>query len=305
MTVGSATLEDVAENRGPSQPLIARTQRLRRRKNDREPNETPTVSVSGGTLHTVPVSSREQQHAEGLDQRAHTSTDLALPGNGTLVKAVTDGMCAHVFPTQAIREHPLYRLPTLLPGVNIGRFDWEAALQSSAFPRKVPQKLLEIQKILRKRVLSQDDANKLKKLASDLLMFAVSTKESRLVRVSCGDLIAPLSFRFLVAEALWCACEILGPAAEKHHWWDSAMDQLTASPLFQGSSESEKCVKSEQFVLQLIAALSVYRKGDRPSPQEVMSIKKTMFGPPPVHFCFTAMVWDWWRRDLASSDQRK
>ena len=132
-------------------------------------------------------------------------------------RGFVDAMLALAFSTQQtplnqeewLSRHPFYRLPDLLPGVEVRNFDWRRPLLSSAIVRHVPQRLTDFQRLINKQALSQEDVDRLTHTVWDLLRFASSTK-SRSLAKPIGELLEPLSLRFLIADALWCACELFG-----------------------------------------------------------------------------------------------
>ncbi|CDJ53235.1 hypothetical protein, conserved [Eimeria brunetti] len=197
-----------------------------------------------------------------------------------------------------LQKHRQYRLPRVMPGVRIGYLSWERALRCSGISRQVPLKLLEFQKLMRKDELSQAEVNNMLALTWDLLKFAASAKRSQVVKRSVCDVVAPLSIRFLVLDALWSACEILGDQSEKQLWWDKVAQELTAPPVLLQHPKLTAPSRYEPFLRRLRAAFSAFRSGNRPSARDVLTIKKMMFGPPTIHGTFAGVVWDFWRRDL-------
>ncbi|CDI75208.1 hypothetical protein, conserved [Eimeria praecox] len=257
-----------------------------------------TLSLSDLIMPPIAGSSAHEQQASSMVQEEHAST--GMPPSG--------GDDAAILPSQdeLLKEHPFYRVPPLQPGVTPRNFDWQRPLRSLAVPRQLPQRLLLFQRTIRKAQLSDEDLNLLMEACWDLLRFAASTRDKRLAKSSFCELVEPISLRFLVADALWCACEIFGEAAQKGRWWHAVMEQMTAPPVILGDPPLRPSGPSgqwRQFVEDVTAALLVYRTGNRPSPKDVVRIKKTMFGPPPIHRCFNGMVWDWWRRDVEKSDE--
>ncbi|KAL8443163.1 hypothetical protein Emed_006947 [Eimeria media] len=109
------------------------------------------------------------------------------------------------------------------------------------------------------------------------------------------ELVTPLACRFLIADVLYCACEVLGPSLKKEMWWDYVVGQMLG-PVPYWTRDVKGGVR-EKLVRRLLAAAQIYRRGDRPSAKDVVTIKRALFVDLKAPTYFKSPEWDPWRED--------
>lgn len=133
-----------------------------------------------------------------------------------------------------------------------------------------------------------------------LLRFAARWSPSQLEGLPPYQGIEPAARGFLVVDALWDICSVVGPEMNQAQWWERLMthtavpQSLVSYPLsFGGVSNADR----RPFLTSLRNALEDFRQGRRPSPEVVVALKRAIFCDPKFHFRFRDPLWDPWRSD--------
>ncbi|KAL8430655.1 hypothetical protein ACSSS7_005790 [Eimeria intestinalis] len=106
------------------------------------------------------------------------------------------------------------------------------------------------------------------------------------------------ALRFLLADTLWCASQVLGDSFKRDSWWGPLMAKMLAisNPW---PPEKSKRMRQGRAKLELVQAvtqvLDIYRAGQRPGPDEVVQIKRMIFCAADRLTAFEQSLWDPWR----------
>ncbi|CDJ36206.1 LOW QUALITY PROTEIN: uncharacterized protein EMH_0069860 [Eimeria mitis] len=175
----------------------------------------------------------------------------------------------------ALRHHPFYRLPRADCSHNLIPFSFSRATILTPQTR-IPEVLTSIQTLLMKPHLGSDEVQSLMMLAEKLVkdVFCMGRFTKGFVRF--WSLCESIMRRFIIADALWSICEVVGPSMRMQEWWGPVMDRLLVLP---SAKVSFLQTQTDRFLIvrRLIAALHTYRAGRRPSASEVIALKREIF----------------------------
>lgn len=187
-------------------------------------------------------------------------------------------------------NHPFYRLPTASYSQNLIPFSFERV---NMYKRRIslPYVLTPVQQLLAKLRLPRDDLQSLIFLSEKLVKIAFSMDTFPKGTIPLYEVQESVMRRFLIADALWSICVVVGSSMQKEMWWDQVMDILAFSPNVQISSARGKDSRL-RLVRQFIAALCIYREGRRPSAEEVIELKREVLFSPDAPALFRARGYD-------------
>lgn len=191
--------------------------------------------------------------------------------------------------------HPYYRLPLAHPGADLPAFDVRKTLVYTGIASGIAEKLHPVRVLLLQQQLSLGDMQLLLKHGQRLLSYAQKFLTRKISASKLSHAIEPLSRRFLVADALWCICSVLGPAMQKEKWWTQLLDKMANG--LSARLQMEVLIAKDPFFCKLLAAMHLYRKGKRPSAKTVVLLKQSIFRPARSTREFKKSRWDPWRRD--------
>lgn len=112
-----------------------------------------------------------------------------------------------------------------------------------------------------------------------------------------------LGRRFLVADYLWCICEVIGPAMQKQAWWGNLMEKYLDVSIV-ASRFQRKSGNRALIIKRLIDALLIYRAGERPHACEVVTLKQEILCKANRPERFKSPAWDPWRMDNGNTPLR-
>lgn len=191
--------------------------------------------------------------------------------------------------------HPYYRLPAAHPDVELIPLDVKRALIYTGIGSGIAEKLHPIRTLLLKQQLSATEMQLLLKYGQRLISYAQKFLTKKIAAAKLSHAIEPLSRRFLVADALWCICSVLGPAMQKEKWWAQLLEKMANG--LTARLQMEVLIAKDPFFCKLLAAMHLYRKGKRPSAKTVVLLKQSIFRPARSTREFKKPRWDPWRRD--------
>lgn len=194
------------------------------------------------------------------------------------------------------RNHRFYRLPVAEPASHVEPFDGIRAMDVPSTTWVISEILAPIHKLLTKTHLCPEEVTILMYWASELVTFATVALPKPTTSAPPSEWVVPLARQFLVADTLWGICEVVGEAMNKETWWTEFMTRLLSSSQFV-STGVQRSNSRLPLVRRLIAALEIYRKGERPDAEEVVHLKREIFCRSSVHKQFRRACWDAWRQD--------
>lgn len=202
---------------------------------------------------------------------------------------------------QDYANHPFYHLPSVAPSVLQGLRGLiisQHRLAGNDF-----YALLNLARaLLAKQSLTLPEAEQLHICAQVLRNHARSRLMNPLTGISPFHFAHALALRFLLADTLWCACDVLGESLHKDSWWRPLMEGMLA---ISNSWSLEKLKRQRsahrvRLVQMILGVVNVYKAGQRPSSKDVVRIKQTIFCGERLLTIFKQKVWDPWREADAS-----
>ena len=148
------------------------------------------------------------------------------------------------------------------------------------------------------RSVGTTDLLELKHLCFELMKIAVSMgRGQRKIMRTCHAQDS-LIRRFLIADALWSICSVVGPAMAMPTWWSTVMGKLFCSPEIVFTSSLPKNTRNP-FIRRLRGALQMYLRGERPLARDVVELKQEIFCGASAKSVFGHPDFDKWRDDNA------
>ncbi|KAL8450081.1 hypothetical protein Emed_002663 [Eimeria media] len=230
-----------------------------------------------------------------------SSSPVTPPQSQPAALATTTTTAAHTpetssSPTEDKEKHPYVRIPRLLPGVVPMPLDVEAIFDKRG-PQRHTYLLREAHEILVHRpILLQQDANYLVSLAELLANHMYHTMATDLTRESPYKATSLLARRFLIFDILYSASAALNADWPRQRWWKFLAERV---PTEVDSDSYGK--HSHAFYLALIEdmveALRLFKKGERPHEESIISIKRRLFCSEHTTYYMKASCWNEWRED--------
>ncbi|KAL8433595.1 hypothetical protein Efla_000739 [Eimeria flavescens] len=166
---------------------------------------------------------------------------------------------------------------------------FEASLSGFGCPNvSLPRLLLPIRMILLKEKLKREDMRHLMSAAEHVIAFAQRYMTKSVSAVKSFRLLVAYGRRFMLLDALWCVCEVVGSAMRRDVWWQSFARSVVAplpyEPTDLDSTILQIAGNKDVLRLRLWANLQVFVRGARPSPKDIVEIKRELlcFGSSPL-----------------------
>ncbi|CDJ59452.1 hypothetical protein EMWEY_00022220 [Eimeria maxima] len=214
-------------------------------------------------------------------------------------KAAHTGILKNMLVAAKIRTHPYVRLPVLERGVT-PRYVRASSLFEKRIRRYSPHAYLcTMRKLFAKQALNQKDVHALVKAVEELVNLAWLRSHRGPRGPSPIHIVESLGSYFMVFDSLVCAAEILGEHMQLHLWWEKFAANFDVNPLLPAPGPTRKEVAKfhKYLVKRLVAALEIYKRGERPPLPEVIALKTLLFCSPQGRHQFKNPKWDPWRDD--------
>ncbi|KAL8269278.1 hypothetical protein Esti_006792 [Eimeria stiedai] len=265
--------------------------------------EQPSYTTGSPATAFLPQQSKEGFNVAGQlvsaaarhEPSVAKPVQVSEPGSGTLTDALRQEPPSIVDSTY-YEMHPFFRLPAAPTSLNLPPLKHDA---SGGVGGSLPRMLSSLQTLLAKPSLNEEEVTWLHIIAQELVHYARCRMTTAIGGLMASTFDLPLMKRFLVADALWSACQVLGPSVGKGLWWNELMDDMLADPL-DWSPVNRRRTARRGHVNRVLAAFRHYRAGERPSAREVVEIKHTIFCLKRSAYYFRRRVWNLWR-DLHKS----
>ncbi|CDI85518.1 hypothetical protein, conserved [Eimeria praecox] len=197
-----------------------------------------------------------------------------------------------------INTHPFVRLPVLEDGVVIRHMEVKDLFKP--FRGKVQPYfyLSTLRALFAKSVLDQDDVNKLVNAVEGLIGAAWHQAQRRFRKTRPLYAAEALGKNFLALDAIICAIQLLGDTMSVSTWWDEFISAFNCDPsIYLPPLVRQISVSNRRLIRRLLNVLEIYKKGERPSAEEVYEIKKKLFCSEDAPLHFKDFKWTPWRKD--------
>ncbi|CDJ46862.1 hypothetical protein EBH_0013790 [Eimeria brunetti] len=199
-----------------------------------------------------------------------------------------------------ISSHPYVRLPVLEDGV-VPR-DIDASILFDEEQRRLSSHvyLLTIRELFAKEVLSQQDTNILVN-AIERLVTTSWLQSRRAPRRNLPVFIVETLGTYLIAfDAIICARQILGDHMQLHLWWEKFANSFNTQFRLippRGKDQRQLPAFHRNLANRLMAAMRIYKRGERPPLSEIVNLKTLLFCSPLGNHRLKEPKWDPWRED--------
>ncbi|CDI82081.1 hypothetical protein, conserved [Eimeria acervulina] len=197
-------------------------------------------------------------------------------------------------------RHPYYKLPKLQREAKWNTITFSAELAfSDNVSVNIPGVVLRnLHNCFVKDTLSVLEANDVIKCCQRLVGHLFACHRATRARFTPAEAVATLGRRYIMLDLLVCAIEVLGPAMDTSMWWGKLVEAVP-SHVIMTSREivSGRCKGYLALADRLTAAISLLRKGTRPSEEETIALKRELFCSPDAHPEFKMSRWEPWRSD--------
>ncbi|CDI75845.1 hypothetical protein EPH_0006420 [Eimeria praecox] len=238
--------------------------------------------------------------ARGAKQRAAGRSPLTASGGGAEgASAAAASPAAGSLQASWIREHPYARLPALKEGVHAPLILLSASSFALSSTTSVNEALLSFRRVFINPVLDQKDANLLGACIRELAIASAPRAKAnkRMVRPLHGVVI--LGRQFLVLDAIVSALHVFRISPASCTWWEAFIDCFNTSYRYGDPTQHMRNSGrvSTDLANRMLAAISIYKQGKRPDPEEIIHIKRILFFSPYAPVRFRESTFDPWRTD--------
>ncbi|KAL8430658.1 hypothetical protein ACSSS7_005793 [Eimeria intestinalis] len=192
-------------------------------------------------------------------------------------------------------NHPFYHLPAVPLSVLQGR---DARTRKYLVARLSLWEVMNLAgDLLAKPALFLRDVELLQGSAEVLLSHATSNLQRPLSAANPSHFAHGASIRFLIADILWCAWEVLGGVREEKNWFGPLMEKMlsTSEPLSLSRFKQRHGTGRVELISKIFAVADAYKAGERPSAKDVVEIKQLIFCGGFSQPIFNQRLWDRWR----------
>ncbi|KAL8435297.1 hypothetical protein Efla_002552 [Eimeria flavescens] len=196
-------------------------------------------------------------------------------------------------PASSLEYHVFYRLPVVEEGEVRVSFNQGLAFGFARICRSLAEPLGIARRLLAQERLTVAD--------SELLIRACMNIASNLWHEHCRGVTSKdeeraaelLGQRYLAFEALLCTGELLGPAMNVSRWWYSLADRVPAGYLVESTPKKMRGFAMYNLAKRLGKAVEKLKRGERPSLEETVGLKRSLFSLSP--YAFRKSEWNDWQ----------
>ncbi|CDI75843.1 hypothetical protein EPH_0006400 [Eimeria praecox] len=289
-----------SSSRQSSDLEAAASRAARKHPTAKQPDAGQSPSAAGSRV------ARKDPTAEQPDAGQSPST---VPGGGAEeVSSATARPETSAGTLQALwtREHPYVHIPALEEGVVMPTI----RLSSSSFVQgngsTLAEVLLSFRRLFMKDALNQVDVALLGAYVEELAIASAPRARAtkRMARPLHGVL--TIGRQFLIFDAMVSALNVLGISPASCTWWEAFIECFDtnfryADPLDRMRNSGRV---STDLANRMLDAICIYKQGKRPAPEEIIDIKRVLFFSPYSPIRFRASIWDPWRSDYASFEEK-
>ncbi|CDJ60102.1 hypothetical protein, conserved, partial [Eimeria maxima] len=259
----------------------------------------PACQVYSGTTETWLSGQGFPTASSSVPDEAAAPAAAGAASDEVVATAAPPSTTAAVSVAGLICMHPFVRLPILQEGVvpppivlNSSHFD-----VSNRAPLR--ELLLGFRHMFMRKELDQADAAFLVQHIQDLAMASAARARStrRMSRPVHG--VASIGKHFLIFDAIVSAMHVLGVPPRSTSWWIDFIRCFDAEYRYPlPSLRTKESGKVNAYLAnRLLAAICIYKMGERPRPEEIIELKRILLFSPYAPVRFRSDSWDPWRED--------
>ncbi|CDJ36270.1 uncharacterized protein EMH_0073550 [Eimeria mitis] len=279
--------------------------------------ESQTSPLQGISLdQAAPCSSAAYEASAGEAEGARAGQSSLEPSAAGAGKALATAPGAHgaseissatgapaataVFNPEWIRTHPYVNLPVLQEGVVPPLIPLSPSNFRVTKGTSVRKALAVFRRMFLSQTLSQADAVV---LAEDVYRLAIASAvraraAKRMRRALHGA--ANIGQQFLALDAIVSAMHVLGQSPSSCTWWEAFVQCFDTSyryPEPARRAKRDSTTLNINLANRMLAAMSIYKTGNRPELEEIIHLKRILFFSPYAPLIFKDIWWGTWRSD--------
>lgn len=175
----------------------------------------------------------------------------------------------------------------------------------SAYPF---QPLLNIRTILKKAVMSTRDVDILKSAVENIAAYVFHHMQASVEGRTPSRAVRRLAHTLLMLDAMFAACEAVGPKAHRERWWPTLMQKIetrfsasssslvTFAAFSDAASDAAKtALLNNELAKNINLAINTYKAGVRPPADVLVPLKRQIFCGSIAAFMIAR--WEPWRQD--------
>ncbi|KAL8439024.1 hypothetical protein Efla_002433 [Eimeria flavescens] len=237
-------------------------------------------AVEAGTACSVQAGAREDEFSSkspvAVAQPSVASTCTTTEWNGSM--------------------HPFVRLPVVPRDAMRRNFDLSAS-RYCQHRCQTTAMLAKIRELLAQPALSSPEVDDLMSATEALVRYVIRRVGQRATDVHPSKVVRQLGYFFIVLDSVVCVKQILGDRMNVEKWWGQFAESFpTDFQRWRGNIFRSPEVKhAGKLMNRLLGVMEIYKRGDRPQPKEVLSLKKMLFCSKYTPAAFKESRWDSWR----------
>ncbi|CDJ46863.1 hypothetical protein, conserved [Eimeria brunetti] len=247
-------------------------------------------------LDSIPSISVQEGFGSSLVTEDHSGTELESGPPASKKQRIED-------PGDALGSninHPYVRLPVLQPGVVPRNVNVSILFSRPPMRLSLHVHLRTFRALFAKKALNQHDANVLVGAVERVVTTSWLQSKSGPRHYLPLFIVEALGYYFLALDAIVCAKHVLGDRMQLHLWWRKFINSFyTDYPLHPSKGKSPKKVPEfhKNLARRLVAAIEIYKRGERPPLSEIIELKTLLFCSPFGRHRLKDPMWDPWRED--------
>ncbi|KAL8436948.1 hypothetical protein ACSSS7_001312 [Eimeria intestinalis] len=270
--------------------------------------EAATTVVLSGVSHSAVLHSPKSALVANLQETSSTSP---LPQQPTPTAPAASNQVASLAPLAPLAQaaasyrlpppappmppatHLYYRLPVVLSGPIRRSFSSREAFRHRS--RRSPKTILPmIHRLLTQPTITTVEADLLVSNCEQLASHLYGHHRGQLSNKKPCAAASSLARRYVYAEILFCAIQVLGPAMRAENWWPYLMNLIASEYVAPAACRNSAANRLAQ---RLSAALALLKNGIRPSLKDTVDLKRELFKNQSLKLGFEDELWDDWRKD--------
>lgn len=196
-------------------------------------------------------------------------------------------------------RHPYVRLPKVFPQDVKSSFRGEAALRMTTFKSSPVAIYSNIRALYAKESLNADDVKLLMEECENLIAYASHKFATKNLKPKPFQIARRLGSLFMIFDMLVSAIEVLGERKmNTGAWWDKFTQQFETEYQVRRKARSRReTTELLHWVGRLTEALSIYKRGRRPDPAEIICLKRYILHRLGKKSQYNNSLWHFWRDD--------
>ncbi|CDJ51474.1 hypothetical protein EBH_0000760 [Eimeria brunetti] len=248
-------------------------------------------------VHWPPTSSKPMNGKQQLEAAFAAATGVPGPATSVQRKRYSEGNRGGCIGNQDLAAHPFVRLPTVSPQDVRSCFRPEYALTLKLNILSPMDSFMEMRRLFAKPSLTAEEVDMLMFEAESLANYAKDKLTRQFQRRKSSYIFRKLSTLFMVFDNLVCTIHILGDKMLASSWWGEFASKFETDFIFPNAGFSTKTRMLSRLVNRLSAALSIYKKGNRPPLAEVIALKRRVLTQKCKGSQLMHPLWKLWLQD--------